>query len=84
MEEIYRVVEAGKEYMIKIHSDGQITWFNEGRVHREIGPAIFLNDGTKIWSFNDKIHRICGPAIERVNGKNEFYQNGKVVKIIFI
>ena len=49
----------------------------DGRFHREDGPAIEWLDGTKAWYINGKFHRTDGPAIEWKSGTKEWYLNGK-------
>ena len=38
-------------------------YYNNGKRHREDGPAVEYSDGTKIWYINDKLHRDDGPAV---------------------
>jgi hypothetical protein len=61
-----------------IDSYGNKYWYdNNGRRHREDGPAIEYVDGTEKWCLNGKLHREDGPAIEWGNGDKEWYLNGK-------
>ncbi len=54
------------------------TWFNQdGKRHREDGPAIEYADGDKEWFLNGKLHREDGPAIEGANGNKSWYLNGE-------
>ena len=50
----------------------------EGKYHREGGPAIERANGTKEWFLNGKHHREDGPAIELSNGHKEWYLNGEL------
>jgi len=52
-------------------------WYNEnGKLHREDGPAIEFVDGYKEWCLNGKLHREDGPAVEKSNGTKYWYLNG--------
>lgn len=42
------------------------TYYNNGKIHREDGPAIEWRDGNKHWILNDRLHREDGPAIDLV------------------
>ena len=54
-------------------------WRNDnGKLHREDGPAYEYADGTKEWYINGKLHRLDGPAIEYANGSKEWYLNDKL------
>ena len=53
-------------------------WFNQdGKRHREDGPAAEHANGDKQWYLNGKRHREDGPAIEDANGDKYCYLNGK-------
>jgi hypothetical protein len=54
-----------------------ITYFKNGKVHRENWPAIEWADGSKKWYLNRKLHRTDGPACEYTNGDKFWYLNGK-------
>ena len=58
------------------HENGDKNWYNNGKLHREYGPAIELADGHKEWYFNGLHHRVNGPAIEWNNGEKAWYLNG--------
>ena len=61
-----------------IDSDGTKRWYNEqGKRHREDGPAIVYPDGSKQWYLNGKRHREDGPAYEGFTGSKSWYLNGK-------
>ena len=59
------------------HSDGTVGskfWRNEeGRAHREDGPAYEYSIGRKFWYKNGLSHREDGPAIIWENGVHEYY-----------
>ena len=66
------------EYTIKVHTNGDKSWYLNGKLHREDGPAIELANGDKSWWINDKRHREDGPAIEWVNGYKSWHINDKL------
>ena len=53
------------------------SWYKEGKLHREDGPAIEYSDGRKYWYKKGKLHSINGPAIEFPDGRKEWYKEGK-------
>jgi hypothetical protein len=54
------------------YPDGR-AFFLRGRVHREDGPAVELDDGTKEWFLSDQRHREDGPAVVRADGTKEWW-----------
>ena len=56
------------------------TWYKEGKLHREDGPAIEWADGLKYWFIEGKLHRLDGPAIEDFNGYKEYYYLDKKIE----
>jgi hypothetical protein len=66
-----------KEYTVKVSEDGSKSWYLNGKLHREDGPAIERSNGYKAWCLNGKHHREDGPAVELSNGYKEWYLNGK-------
>jgi asparagine N-glycosylation enzyme membrane subunit Stt3 len=80
--------EAEESYKIQIYkkmityevqvTKNSTTWFINGKLHREDGPAIEGSDGYKAWYINDNWHREDGPAIEHSNGSKYWYINGKL------
>ena len=42
------------------------TYYKNGKLHREDGPAIEWKNGNKDWLLNDRLHRTDEPAIELV------------------
>jgi len=53
-------------------------WYNEeGKIHRENGPAYEASNGYKAWYKNGQLHREGGPAIIMVSGTKQWYKNGK-------
>jgi hypothetical protein len=59
-------------------NDGDKSWFLNGKLHREDGPAVEWNDGTKFWYLNGKLHREDGPAVEYASGRKTWYLNGNL------
>jgi len=54
-------------------SDGDKSWFFDGKRHRLDGPAVHRLNGTKIWYVDGKRHRLDGPAIEWADGTKEWF-----------
>ena len=65
------------EYTVKVYPNGDKSWYLNGKLHREDGPAIEGADGDKYWWLNGKLHREDGPAIEGANGDKYWWLNGK-------
>jgi hypothetical protein len=59
-----------------IDKDGTKSWFLNGELHREDGPAIEYKNGSKAWYINGKLHREDGPAVENSNGDKGWFLNG--------
>lgn len=61
-----------------IDSSGTKYWYNEqGRSHRQDGPAVEWSDGAKYWYENGRRHRLDGPAIEYVNDRKYWFIHGR-------
>ena len=58
-------------------SNGDKSWFINGKRHREDGPAIEGSNGSKYWYINGKLHREDGHAVEYSNGTKEWFINDK-------
>lgn len=56
-----------------VESSSYSSWYLNGKLHRENGPAIILKNGGEFWWFNGKRHRIGAPAIENVSGYKAWY-----------
>jgi hypothetical protein len=64
---------------IKKQYSNRIEYHNEqGKLHREDGPAIERNDGDKEWYINGLRHREDGPAIEMYNGTLQWWVFGNI------
>jgi hypothetical protein len=49
---------------------------DEGRLHREDGPAVIHANGSTKWYRHGVRHREGGPACEYANGTEKWYRNG--------
>jgi len=63
--------------LIKTRPDRSKSWYLNGNLHREDGPAREYPDGYKAWCLNGILHREDGPAREWPTGSKEWYLNGK-------
>jgi hypothetical protein len=61
---------------INILPDGSKHWKLNGKLHREVGPAVEYASGSKEWYLNGKLHREGGPAVEYINGTKRWYIKG--------
>jgi hypothetical protein len=61
----------------KVYEDGTKKWHQNGKLHREDGPAIEWAGGTRTWFRDDKCHRADGPAIIYPDGRKEWWLNGE-------
>lgn len=60
------------------HPNG-VSWFKNGLLHRDNGPAVITKSGTKEWYKRGKLHRTDGPAVEDDKLKNyEYWYEGKL------
>ena len=50
-------------------------WFYEGKLHSELGPALFYNNNKMKWLKHDKLHREDGPALIN-NNLSQWWING--------
>lgn len=57
--------------------EGIKTWYLNGVVHKEYGPAVIYPSGSQYWIQNGEYHRENGPAVIQANGQQEWYRNGK-------
>lgn len=53
---------------------------DQGRPHRENGPAVIDGLGAKFWYIHGNKHREDGPAIEWEDGDKWWYLNDKRIK----
>ena len=60
----------------EVDKRGTIVYRNEqGKIHREDGPALIWADGTIMWYNNGKLHREDGPAVIGSSGMAWWYKN---------
>ena len=59
---------------------GNKEWYQNGKRHREDGPAIEMANGSKEWFLNGRRHRTDGLAIEMANGNKLWHLNGQLIK----
>jgi hypothetical protein len=64
-------------WYLHVDSHGNKSWWLNGKLHREDGPALEHNDGAKIWYLNGERHRIGGPAYES-DYLNTWWIDGKL------
>jgi hypothetical protein len=63
-----------KQYTVKEGDDGTIQWFNEdGKLHREGGPAIKRANGILKWFRNGLLHNEDGPAVVLTQKYQDWY-----------
>jgi hypothetical protein len=70
-----------QEYKVKVNTNGDREWFQNGERHRLDGPACEYVNGGKFWYQNGKHHRLDGPAIEWSDGEKYWYQNDKLHRL---
>jgi hypothetical protein len=69
----------GKNHLNEIIvSQGVKSWFLDGKLHREDGPAVEFDSGNLEWYINGQLHREDGPAIIKVTGDKFWYKNGQL------
>lgn len=55
-----------------VDENGTTMWLTEnGREHREDGPAVIFADGSELWCLNGLLHRDDGPAVILLPGFNK-------------
>lgn len=57
------------------------TFYFDGYLHRQDGPAIIWHDGEEHWFYYGYRHRTDGPAIVRKDGTVEYYLHGEIVTV---
>lgn len=60
----------------RYEEDGKVSYYKDGMLHREDGPAREFSNGDKLWLLNDKPHRVDGPAHDRADGVKIWFLNG--------
>jgi len=67
-----------EEHDPEIDRYGNKRWYtDDGKLHREDGPAVEWADGGKDWYINGQLHREDGPAEIWEDGSKFWYQNDK-------
>jgi|ERR1700691_1465789 len=61
--------------------DGSIEYYLNGKLHREVGPAVINSDGTIEYYLNGKRHRENGPAIIWGDGVKDWYINDNDITV---
>jgi hypothetical protein len=54
---------------------------NDGRLHRDSGPAVIHPDGTHSWYRHGVRHRDDGPAVTWADGGEYWISNGKLQRL---
>jgi hypothetical protein len=67
------------KYEVRVYTNGDKSWYLNGKSHREDGPAVEGSSGEKFWYLNGKLHREDGPAVERSCGYTCWFLNGKLL-----
>jgi len=65
----------------EINETGVKCWYQNGKRHRDDGPAVEHPTGIKVWWVNGKLHREDGPAYEGMNGYQEWWINGRLHRL---
>ena len=55
------------EYTVKVYPNGDKSWYLNGKLHREDGPAIEYADGNKFWFLNGE--RVTEEEHKRLTSK---------------
>lgn len=55
-----------------------ITWYFNGLLHKNDGPAIKSDDGSECWYQHNQLHREDGPAILYADGTQMWYQHDEL------
>lgn len=66
-----------KKNGLHINESGDKSWYKDGEIHREDGPAIIWYDGDQWWFKAGKLHRDHGPAVIGRNNMNAWYKEGE-------
>ena len=76
---LFHPISYGFRHGCHIDEAGTKYYLQDGKIHRENGPAIEYANGHKEWHRHDELHRTDGPAVECQNGDIEFHYNGHYV-----
>ncbi len=65
---------------LNVSDIGTRSWYRNGLLHREDGPAVEWASGAREWFRDGKHHRDDGPAIEWANAVHYWYRDGRRVE----
>lgn len=60
-----------------LYADGRTRFYNEGKLHREDGPALTYPSGAVVYMQHGKLHNMHGPAIVGHYGECYWFVKGK-------
>jgi len=63
------IISSSHEMVIDKNGNEDKSWYLNGNLHREDGPAIERGNGDKLWLIDSRLHREDGPAVEKENGE---------------
>ena len=75
LEDIFSLTDAGGTF----HNGRYELTNNNGKLHRDGGPAVICLDGRRYWYQNGLRHRYDGPALVYPDGRQYWYWNGALV-----
>ena len=58
--------------------NGDQRWYQNGKLHREDGPAVIRTCGSEYWYRRGQQHRDGGPAVKYVDGDMFWLQDGRL------
>ena len=64
------------EQTVRIYSNGDKSWWLNGKRHRKDGPAVEYANGDKYWYLDGLRHREDRPAVEKADGYKSWYLDG--------
>ena len=68
-----------REPKMLVLRDGTREWrLDNGKLHRDGGPAIEKANGTRLYYRNDKLDRDDGPAVEMADGTRMWFRDDKL------
>ena len=80
------VLPDGSEH--RTHENGTQSWWRDGELHREDGPALVVPDtgafpsaAREEWYRHGKLHRADGPALTTAWGRQEWFVDGKLHRL---
>ena len=64
---------------LHIDKRGTKSWYLDGKLHSQDGPAVVYANGSEFWYLHGKCHRQDGPAVVYADGTQHWYLNGKIL-----